>query len=95
MELAAQRAEHSGSNTPSPKNRRPRDIDLGHDVVRCPPHSSTPKSPPAMPYFTNSAEWYEQSKLLLEARPTTVRPRPFNARRRSPHRKLTFRRTRA
>ncbi|KAK7717201.1 hypothetical protein SLS57_006346 [Botryosphaeria dothidea] len=26
-----------------------------------------------MPYFTNSAEWYEQSKLLLEARPTTAR----------------------
>ncbi|KAL1626901.1 hypothetical protein SLS56_006629 [Neofusicoccum ribis] len=26
-----------------------------------------------MPYFTTSAEWYEQSKLLLEARPTTAR----------------------
>ncbi|EKG17369.1 Signal recognition particle SRP9 subunit [Macrophomina phaseolina MS6] len=26
-----------------------------------------------MPYFSTSAEWYEQSKLLLEARPTTAR----------------------
>ncbi|OJD30664.1 wd repeat protein [Diplodia corticola] len=26
-----------------------------------------------MPYFTTSAEWFEQSRLLLEARPTTAR----------------------
>ncbi|KAF2138710.1 uncharacterized protein K452DRAFT_360948 [Aplosporella prunicola CBS 121167] len=26
-----------------------------------------------MPYFTSSAEWYEQSALLLKARPTTAR----------------------
>lgn len=29
-------------------------------------------SPPTMPYFTTSAEWCEQSSLLLKARPTTV-----------------------
>lgn len=29
-----------------------------------------------MPYFSSSAEWYEQSRLLLEARPTTVRSCP-------------------
>jgi len=30
---------------------------------------------PTMPYFMTSAEWLEQSSLLLKARPTSVRAR--------------------
>ncbi|KAG9191427.1 hypothetical protein G6011_09515 [Alternaria panax] len=38
------------------------------------PHPSiTPDTTSTMPYFDTSAEWYEQSSLLLKARPTTTR----------------------
>lgn len=33
-----------------------------------------------MPYFKTSAEWYEQSSLLLKARPTSVRLVSYAAR---------------
>ncbi|KAF2252017.1 hypothetical protein BU26DRAFT_538853 [Trematosphaeria pertusa] len=37
------------------------------------PSSRYPTTAIAMPYFKTSTEWYEQSSLLLKARPTTTR----------------------